>query len=134
MISKCYHTRYDAFSLSLTWIGPRAMRYHNFNILPHTLPYIFSQFTMVLGYLQHITAKFKKCILIFFFKIMMAARGNTLQIAQNHANLRENICKALNYGLSMFAEFEKLPYSSVISISARFHKPFHLLLWNLLSI
>ena len=31
-----------------TRIGYNATRYHNFNMLPHTLPYIFSQFNMVL--------------------------------------------------------------------------------------
>ena len=41
---------------------------------------------------------------------------------------------ALHFGLSMFAEFEKLPYPSATSISARFSKSFHLLLWNLLNI
>ena len=40
----------------------------------------------------------------------------------------------LHYGLSMFGEFEKLPYPSVISIKARFHKPSQLLLWNLLNL
>ena len=32
-----------------TWIGHNSVCYHNFNTLPHTLPYIFSQFSMVLG-------------------------------------------------------------------------------------
>ena len=35
---------------------------------------------------------------------------------------------AFHHGLSMFVEFEKLPYASVIPISARFRKPFCLLL------
>ena len=29
-----------------TWIGHHATCYHNFNALPHALPYIFSQFNM----------------------------------------------------------------------------------------
>ena len=29
-----------------TWIDHNATRYHNFNALPHALPYIFSQFNM----------------------------------------------------------------------------------------
>ena len=29
-----------------TWIGHNATRYHNFNALPHALPYIFSQFNL----------------------------------------------------------------------------------------
>ena len=44
-----------------------------------------------------------------------------------------NCGNALHYGLPMFLEFGKLPYPSVISISVRFQKPSHLLLWNLLS-
>ena len=38
------------------------------------------------------------------------------------------------HGLSMFAEFEKLQYPSVIPISARFYKSFQLLPWNLLNV
>ena len=30
-----------------TWIGHTAMCYHNLHALPHALPYIFSQFSMV---------------------------------------------------------------------------------------
>ena len=67
------------------------MRYHNFNVLLHALPYIFSQFSMVWGYLQCVITRyrqtFKKYILIFFKK-MMATCGNALQIAQNQANFR----------------------------------------------
>ena len=40
--------------------------------------------------------------------------------------------KTWQNGLSMFAEFEKLPYLYEISVSARFHKPCHLLLWDIL--
>ena len=36
--SKRYHTRYHTFSLSLTWIGHNARRYHNINVLLHALP------------------------------------------------------------------------------------------------
>ena len=90
-----YHTSYRTFSLSLTWIGQNAMRYRNFNVLPHALPYIFSRFSMVWGYLQRVTTvtvKFiKKYILIFFYRRMMVTRGNASQIVQNQANLRENI-------------------------------------------
>ena len=42
-----YHTRYRTFPLSLIWLGYYAMRYHNFNVLPHALPYILSKFSMV---------------------------------------------------------------------------------------
>ena len=50
-----YHMRYHAFSLSLTWIDHNATRYHNINELLHTLPYIFSNFSLVWRYLQRIT-------------------------------------------------------------------------------
>ena len=36
------------------------MLYHNFNILPHTLSYIFSQFSMVWGYLQRVTKRYRQ--------------------------------------------------------------------------
>ena len=38
-----------------TWISHNTTRYHNFNVLPHALPYIFSQFSLVWGYLQRVT-------------------------------------------------------------------------------
>ena len=50
-----YHKRYRTFSLSLTWICHNATPYHNFNVLLYALPYIFSQFSMVWGYLQNVT-------------------------------------------------------------------------------
>ena len=46
---------------------------------------------------------------------------------------RSSYGNALHYGLSMFAEFEKLPHPYVILTSARFHKPSYLRLWNLLN-
>ena len=36
----------DARKTWITWIGHNATRYHNFNALPHALPYIFSQYNM----------------------------------------------------------------------------------------
>ena len=36
------------------WIGHNATRYHNFSALPHAFPYIFSQFSIVGGYLQRV--------------------------------------------------------------------------------
>ena len=45
-----YHTFYHTFSPSLTWLGYNAMYYHNCNVLP----YIFSNFSMVWGYLQRV--------------------------------------------------------------------------------
>ena len=38
-----------------TWIGHNTTCHHNFNSLPHTLPYIFSQFSLVWGYFQRVT-------------------------------------------------------------------------------
>ena len=42
-----YHSSYHTFSLSLTWIGDNSTCHHNFNLLPHTLTYIFFQCSMV---------------------------------------------------------------------------------------
>ena len=66
--SRCCHTRYHTFSLSLAWFG---------------------------GYLQRVTTRYrqiyKKIYMNIFLKRIMAAGGNALQIVQNQANLRENI-------------------------------------------
>ena len=84
-----YQTRYNmcyrTFSLSLTWVGHNAACYHNFNLLPHEMPYIFTQLGMFWGYLQRVTTRYcqiykKKCILIFFLKKLTVTRGNPLQI------------------------------------------------------
>ena len=55
-----------------TWIGDDATCYHNFNALPHALPYIFSKFSMVWGYLQRVTTRYhqiyKKIYINIFLK------------------------------------------------------------------
>ena len=43
-----------------TWIDHKATRYHNLNALPYVLSYIFSQFSFVLGYLQHATTRYRQ--------------------------------------------------------------------------
>ena len=43
-----------------TWIGHDATCYHNFNVLPHALPHIFSKFSMVCGYLQRVTTRYRQ--------------------------------------------------------------------------
>ena len=45
-----------------TWIGHDAMQYHDFIMLPHALPYTFSQFSMVWGILQRFTMRYTKFI------------------------------------------------------------------------
>ena len=75
------------------------MRYHILNALPHSLPhalpYIFSEIFLVLGILQRVTTRYrqiyKKYIYTIFLKKLTVTRGNALQIAQNQANLRENV-------------------------------------------
>ena len=67
IVSECFTTHYQILQ---TWIAHNATRYRNFNPLPHALPYIFFQFSMVWGYLQRFTTRYrqiykKKCILIF---------------------------------------------------------------------
>ena len=83
-----------------------------------------------------------------FLQKLTVSRGNPLQIGQNQEKSQRNytvMCvvarvvtrssygNALHYGLSMFVDFQKLSYPSVISISVRFHKPSLLLLSNLLN-
>ena len=53
-----YHMRYRTFSFSLTWLGHNGTRYHNFNVLPHAIPYIYTQFSMVWEYLQRVTTRY----------------------------------------------------------------------------
>ena len=88
-----YHTRYSTFSLSLTWIGHNATQYHNFNVLLHALPSFSLVWSgTICNALPRVTVKFmEKYILIFFLKKMMLTCADALQIAQNQANLRENI-------------------------------------------
>ena len=50
-----------------TWIGFSVMSYHNLNALPHAWRYIFSEISLVLGYLQRVCYHhFFKYIDIFF--------------------------------------------------------------------
>ena len=58
------------FQTLQTWVGQNATRNHNLNALPHALPYIFSEFCLVLGYLQRVTLRYRhflKKILIYVF-------------------------------------------------------------------
>ena len=61
------------------------MRFQNFNMLPHLLPYSFSQFSMVSGFLLRATTRYRqfffKNINIHFLKNLTVAPGNPLQIA-----------------------------------------------------
>ena len=41
-----------------TRIGHNATRYPNLNVLPHELPYIFSEICLVLGNLQWVTTRY----------------------------------------------------------------------------
>ena len=50
-------------SLISTRVGYDATRYHNFNALPHVLPYIFSDICLILGYLQWVTTRYRQFIL-----------------------------------------------------------------------
>ena len=64
----CYHMRYHTFSFSLAWFG----------VICNALPRVSVTFT-------------KKMYISIFFKKLTVTRGNSLQIAQNQANLRENV-------------------------------------------
>ena len=83
------------FQTLQAWIDHNATRYYNTTALPHALPYVFSEIYLVLGYLERVTMRyrqfFKKNINIHFFINLMVSRGNTLQIAPNHAKLSENV-------------------------------------------
>ena len=103
---------------------PFWMRFQNFNMLPHLLPYIFSQFSMVSGFLLRATTRYRqfffKNINIHFLKNLTVAPGNPLQIASEPC-WTERKCmvtsvvksmvthwsygNALHYDLSMFIEF-----------------------------
>ena len=81
-----YHTHnhmcYRTFSLSLTWVDQHAMHYHNFNVLAHTIPYIFTQFSMVLGlFATRYRQIYKKMYINIFFINLTITHGNALQIA-----------------------------------------------------
>ena len=65
IISTCYHKSYRRFSLSLTRIAHNGTRYHNLNMLPHALPYIFSQSGMAWG----LFAAGYQALPSFFFEI-----------------------------------------------------------------
>ena len=99
-----YHRRYCTFSLSLTWLGYNLAHYHNFNVLPHALPYIFFKFGMVWGYLQHVTMCYrqiyKKLYINIFFKKITVACGNALQASKTrqisekiYGNVCDNVFK-----------------------------------------
>ena len=67
--STYYHTRYHTFSLSLPWFG---------------------------CYLQRVTTRYRQIYKKIYINIKKKKKitvmcGNALQIAQNDANLRENI-------------------------------------------
>ena len=42
-----------------TWIDHNATSYHNFNVLLHVIAYLFTQFSMVWGYLQRVTMRYR---------------------------------------------------------------------------
>ena len=83
------------FQTPQTWLGHNAMRYHDLDTLPYALPYIFFEICLILGYLQHVTTRYrqfflKDSIYIFFINLTVM-HGNLLQIAQTQENLRENV-------------------------------------------
>ena len=61
-----------------TWIGHNATSYHNFNALPHALPYVFSQLSLVWSYLQRGTTRYcqiyKKIYIKIFSKKLTVTR------------------------------------------------------------
>ena len=53
------HKDMATFQTLLIWIGHNATCYHNLNVLPHTLLYIFSDICLVLSYLQRVTTRYR---------------------------------------------------------------------------
>ena len=92
------HTERDTphYETLQTRIGLNFTRYHSLNelanVLPHALPYILSEICLVWGYWQRVSACYCYCFLknitIYFFINLTVARGNALQIAPNHTQLR----------------------------------------------
>ena len=94
-------------------------------MLPHLLPYIFSQFSMVLGFggLQRVTTRyrqfsFKKVLIYIFLITLTVTSGNPLQIAPKLCQTerkctitcvvtRWSYDKVLHYGLSIL-NWEKM--------------------------
>ena len=85
-------------------------------MLPHALPYIFSEICLILSYLQRVTMHyrqfFKKNINIHFLKNLTVTHGNALQIAPKpcynewkciklHVVTRWSYGNALHCGLPM---------------------------------
>ena len=62
-----------------TWIGLNVIRYHNLSALPHALPWILSQISLVLGYFQYVNTRYhnflKENINIYFFINLTVTRG-----------------------------------------------------------
>ena len=93
--SVCYHTLLNPSNMN----RHNSMCYHSLNALPHALPhallYIFSEICLVLDYLQRVTTRYhqfiKIYINIYFFMNLMVPRGDALQLAPNHAKLREYV-------------------------------------------
>ena len=84
-----------AFQTLQTWIGHNATRYHNLNVLPHALPYIFSEIFLVWGYLQRVTTRYHQFFLknlnIYLFINFKVTCGNLPLIAQTHSKPRKNV-------------------------------------------
>ena len=62
----------------MQWIAMTWTRYH-------------TEICLILRYLQRVTINFFKKIVYMFFINLTVTRGNPLQIAQDQANLRENV-------------------------------------------
>ena len=70
-----------------TWIGHNAMHYHNFNVLPHTIPYIVTQFSMVLGLFAMRYRQIYKKIYIKIFLKKLTVTPATLQLTHISMNM-----------------------------------------------
>ena len=128
IISTCYHMLYHTFLPFWHDLVLFVKCYHNINGLPQALLYIFSQFSMVWGYLHCVTVKcIKKCTLMFWFflnvgkRVAYSSKPGKSQIKYTVRRVvrSSSYGNALHYGLSIFVEIEKLSYPSEILISVK---------------
>ena len=84
---------YHTLPTPQTWIGLNVTRYHmRYHMRYRIFSLRFAWFWAICNALPGVTVTFlKKNMNIYFFINLMVTRGNALQIAPNHAKLRENV-------------------------------------------
>ena len=124
--SMWHHTSYQIFSFSLAWFGAIC------NGLPRVTVILIIYIYFLKKKKRNESSAWKR--VANSQKPGKSQRKYTVTLVATRVVTHSSYGNALHYGLSMFAEFRKLPYPSVTSVSARFHKSSYLLLCNLLNI